>query len=385
MPSKLHTWFHRKKSLLNPQPQTQNPREDPTTPPQLPAHRAITLTPPASSPSPNSNTPIFNLLPPETRRRILIEAFGERTVHIEHSFAHPRVLSHTNPEKTHCGISSVPNRSGGWRTRDTSRPKAWRWFSCVCHRDFEWCVRGPGKGTGVLTEPSEDTCLEGTAACCRWWSGGMPGKCYVGVLGWILACRQAYVEGIGVLYATNTFSIFNVDMMHTLPKLIRAEHREMISSVEMIWRLNPRSRGEGLDALSALLRRVPETFPNLRNLYLYPAGIWNIEPSPDNEIVVEFGTDILELVDGMVRKFGPQLLVCDIVIPFRKFHAHWVDGIGKGYKYEHGGTTRLSGRIWRPLVRVQQDNEGDESLQSGYWLREGPDDVRYPFAHMVPP
>ncbi|KAI1453527.1 hypothetical protein F4805DRAFT_461629 [Annulohypoxylon moriforme] len=370
-----------------------NPSEDPNTPPLLPAHRAfITPSPSQShlSASSHNSSPFFHLLPPEIRRLILLEAFGERTVHLDLVFSHPPFFLSAEEQVrrrhvSHCGIDVGPRK---FHKRDTARPKAWRWFSCVCHRDFEWCVRERARGskeTAVLmAEPHYDTCLVGTAAYCDSWRGETPGKCFVGVMGWLLACRQAYVEGIDVLYSTNSFHISNSDMMYTLPNLLRAQHRAMIKSVELIWRLSPESRESGLSELDALLQKVPEAFPHLKSLYLYPAGIWNLPVSPPDDRMVEFGTDILELIDGMVEKFGSQLQVCDVTIPFRKFHSNWVSGIGKGYKYEHSGPTRLSSRIWRPLAPVQQDNESGGPVESGYWIREGPDDVPYPFAHMAP-
>ncbi|KAI2473137.1 hypothetical protein F4781DRAFT_427548 [Annulohypoxylon bovei var. microspora] len=383
MSNRLRGWFRRKTELLRSRSQNKNPTEDPNVLPQLPVQRAFALTPSPSREhllASSASSPFFRLLPMEVRRLVLIEAFGDRTVHVDFVFDHPVLyLSDEGARRggSHCGIDVG---SDYWRKRDTTKPKAWRWFSCVCHRDFEWCVRGEG----LISEPYDDTCLAGTAGCCRGWPGVMPDKCFVGVMGWLLACRQAYVEGISVIYSTNNFHISNSDMIHTLPNLIRAKHREMITSVEMVLQFKPDSRESGLSDFNALLQGVPDAFPRLRNLYIYPVDIWKFPGLNPDDHGTELVTEILELVDAMVRRLGPQLRVCDIAIPFRKFHSQWVSGIEKGYKYEHSGCTRLSRRIGRPLAPLQQDNEGEQLVESGYWIREGPDDTPYPFAHMVP-
>lgn len=101
--------------------------------PVLPARRPRTLAQP-SSPQPSnavqsnqrtaSQTPsaFFSRLPPELRSHIYTLLFGNRTVHIEHQYGYPAVrgLKH--------------DREGLSADRGRSKPKAWRWWHCVCHR-----------------------------------------------------------------------------------------------------------------------------------------------------------------------------------------------------------------------------------------------------------
>ena len=64
----------------------------------------------------------------------------------------------------------------------------WEWRSSVCHRDSEWRMR-PSHGKRMVSEPWGDTCCEGVARCGD-WAGDVPGKCVVGVMGWLCVCRQ---------------------------------------------------------------------------------------------------------------------------------------------------------------------------------------------------
>lgn len=421
MSSDLSSCLLRKIRSIQSQTQNVTPPEDPKTPPPLPAQRALTITP---SPSQehlsvySSTSPFFRLLPPLIRRRILIEAFGERTLHIDLVYDHPpKYLDHSprgyeaqvrqliqRGQWPHCGVELG---TYSWRNRDTKYPKAWRWFSCVCHRDGEWDVRerakGRENGVRVMTEPHQDICLDGMAQCCQSWRGEMPGKCFVGAMGWLLACRLAcvllfltrfhgefadflsrYNEGIDVLYSTNSFHISNHKMMHALPNQIRDRHRAMITSVEIVWKFLRDPRESILDQFEVLLQRIPQCFPQLRNLYLYPSGLWKTPMVTFDDDTEEFENDVLELIDGMVRKIGPQLLVCDFVMPLSKFNSHWESSMEKGYRYEHGGPTRSSRRIWRPLAPIQQEIGSEEVVGTGYWIREGPDDTLFPFGYAIP-
>lgn len=71
-----------------------------------------------------------------------------------------------------------------WRSRRTTGGGK-TWFGCVCHRlpgddDFGACL-------------VHDNCLEGRADCWA-WDGNIPYKCWLGAMGWLLTCRQAYVQ-----------------------------------------------------------------------------------------------------------------------------------------------------------------------------------------------
>ena len=135
----------------------------------------------------------FQKLPPELRRRILREAFGNRTIHIYLGLNYPILAKKISPQKPGSGLAQ---HGGGtapldeWtderrlENRDTSRPVAWHWWSCVCHR------RDPGGR--LFVQPHQDFCLNGRrGSCCDLWPGKPPTNCQIGVTGWLRACRQA--------------------------------------------------------------------------------------------------------------------------------------------------------------------------------------------------
>jgi len=164
--------------------------------PYLSTPRPRPLTAPRIEPRPKSYG-FFESLPLEVRRQILIEAFGGRTLHMDLSYRHPLARrpngsgSEESSTRQHCGLDSE-------LVTGTSQPQQWQWFSCVCHRrpGYSEHVIEQKYATGELVsetiEPCDDECLEGPEAMCRW--GGNRISCFVGVMGWLLSCRQAWVH-----------------------------------------------------------------------------------------------------------------------------------------------------------------------------------------------
>jgi hypothetical protein len=112
----------------------------------------------------------------------------------------------------------------------------------------------------------------------------------VGAMGWLLSCRQAYAEGIDVLYSTNTFFIEGDALLSNLVcpdpalgtsrHLILPERLGRITSLELRWRLvlfgdtwrpyrgREHNAAEDRALLAADLRHLCDPFPNLRKLVL---------------------------------------------------------------------------------------------------------------------
>ncbi|KXX83064.1 hypothetical protein MMYC01_200467 [Madurella mycetomatis] len=369
------------------------PVEEGATPEPLPC-RADSEWP--KIPPTTGNYGLFDHLPREIRQQILGEAFGGRTLHIDLTFDHPLIRkspSHGNRgsksdenARTHCGFGSE-------LVRDTRQPKRWQWFGCVCHRrlahrDQDWIVEGHR-----MIEPYEDECIPG---------GGCIGKlvscpdevclceseCFVGVMGWLLACRQAYVEGMDVLYGTNTIHMASLPLLLHLPRLLSPQALGTITSVELIWNfLKPKSlvdkTMESVWAMAAqppstsrpaqstlfhdLCRIVPSTLPNLRRLHVALQSY--IAPSGTMRSVDAVERVILGPVDDMFRQIGPG--------PEKEF----------SLAVQRGGWTVLAEhfaeRYNRPLGVVQILDDcyqtqfwkplNDEN--SGYWVRWGWDDI----------
>ena len=130
-------------------------------------------------------------LPAELRERILIEAFGGRTIHVDFRFRPPlQNLGVSGASISHPPLNRLPAipRPRGKRDR-ADAAYAWRWFNCICHR-----TAPPGSVEYYETAPCQDWCLEGDSCCCPFWPGTEPHKCRVGAIGFLLTCKRAYVN-----------------------------------------------------------------------------------------------------------------------------------------------------------------------------------------------
>ncbi|KAH8432102.1 uncharacterized protein LDX57_009748 [Aspergillus melleus] len=103
----------------------------------------------------------------------------------------------TNP-KFHAGIDFVAKMTDDPKT---SEPQEWRWWGSVCHRN------------------PYDSCRSGRGICCT--MSGVPTICRVGAMGWLLACQQAYVETIDLLYS-NIFHVESTVLLRFFPQLVPA-------------------------------------------------------------------------------------------------------------------------------------------------------------------
>jgi hypothetical protein len=153
----FRTWIrHKTTRAKQRQGQQKQPHEPPALP-YLPVPRPRSLI----SPPPDSNSHRLSLqnygrfgaLPYELRRQILVEVFGGARVHMDLSY---------HPEQ-----------------------HQWRWSGGTCHRragysDAEQRERFDAGELAMSIEPCDDDCL-----------GGNDGMRTVGVMPWLVACRQA--------------------------------------------------------------------------------------------------------------------------------------------------------------------------------------------------
>jgi hypothetical protein len=172
----------------------------PYLPPKRP--RPITPPPPCQDSSASelevrqSPAGIFTRLPPELRRAVLVAAFGERKIHVDLRRTQP-ILPWPDPKAAarsqtlHCR-GHTPLSSHVYRNREA--PFIPRWWSCVCHHDpCLWDRRletmWPSPGLSCLSRGYQ--CIRGDAMACKKWETDEENRCCVGVMGWLLSCRQA--------------------------------------------------------------------------------------------------------------------------------------------------------------------------------------------------
>ncbi|KAK7746899.1 cytochrome oxidase assembly protein 1 [Cytospora paraplurivora] len=408
--------------------------------PFLPAVRPRRLTEAASS-SPSRHDAslrhygLFGRLPLELRQPILTDALGGRTLHMHLQFNHPLVRrrlevppsrwkafvlmttrkgraqlqQHREREKKrswkdeprHCGLLSQ-------LVCDEERPKRWEWFGCVCHRGEKFTkeqyrvYRGglayvvpPLYGIRVAIE-TDSCCYSGLWCHCESWTPQRQAtECFVGAMGWLLACRQAYADAIDILYGTNTFHLSSTilnrysNYMHSqvlvqeFPRLILPQRLASIQSLELVWAKGPANTPfvndyiDGED-LCWLCDALPKLFPQLKKLYLSLPfevrrfGFAGRDDEALNDPVIDIERTLLGPVEAMLDRFPHESQIGDGLsigieqsfwnLLLRKHDALRMPGLrAETDLYIHFG------RFWKRLPRQQNGGDGD----AGYWLYSG--------------
>ncbi|KAF4471199.1 hypothetical protein FALBO_1886 [Fusarium albosuccineum] len=373
--------------------------------PRLPTLRPRALTPSMDSASSKGPKALFQetcswfRLPPNIRSGILRLAFGDGRLHMHLGFSHPDAARQLSPDH-HCGIDNVPSsrfRNRRERVIDSSRPKDWQWWSSVCHRLRPDGLPGP-MTNGGLDGPWADHCRDGDARNCPVENGsGTPAECHVGVMGWLLSCRQNYAETVDILYSTNTLSMRGESMLTHLPQLLLPQRLEIMTSLEISWPLKTLYVEDELDKadldedhLEIILKLlVSSKFPALRRLYL------SLEESDQSWFAIHGEEDYIEAIlkhlDPFVQRMA-HLRECAVAIPDQFFDFVYGDA---AFVYVepgvYGHTLKSFRQIWRgtdgkmTVVQLPYANSypapphhlvKDGSDVPGYWILEGSDRIK---------
>ncbi|KAM0326346.1 hypothetical protein ACHAQA_006947 [Verticillium albo-atrum] len=391
---RLHSWSHDRRErrrrgdsnelTLNPIQSPPN-RQDESIPPTLPPSTLRRpLTPgPSFEPTAASNLPraetstFFAALPFELRRQILLYAFGRQTLHIDLAFRRPFAPEpFTAPEKEHphahifCDHMYFHSGQGFRRiTVDKSQPKAWRWFGCVCHaRAADIDAFDPSLADVV--DLSTDGCLTGRTDCDA-WPGTWPGRCFVGVMGWLLSCRQAYVEGVEILYATNIIHISSNLLIQRPDAFLPSQRLAQITSLRLRWYFKEGHENAADDA--ALSNLAQSNFsrsflppastndpvcPSLKYLLISLEGdFMGLYAKRDNEGRVPFdspreGAQAMRLklrpaLDEVIQRFATPKTECVVTIPWSSYETWCLLGGDVGRK-KHTACKAS----WRVVPRV---------------------------------
>ncbi|CAH0038316.1 unnamed protein product [Clonostachys solani] len=191
--------------------------------------------------------PLFTHVPAEIRRQILIHAFGGRTIHLDLDFEH----------------------------RDSNIGEL-RWSSCVCHSSKPGLPHKLRYDDFFKPKDRIRTAEKRNPLDCPSISEGSlsqlcpsPDECRVGASGWLLSCRQAYAEGIAVLYHTNTIHIDSEILLKGIQDILPPGKLNLISSLE----ITMNSYGAYLDSFTGVCRdATPNSpsipFPSLSRLHI---------------------------------------------------------------------------------------------------------------------
>ncbi|GKT96996.1 hypothetical protein CT0861_01762 [Colletotrichum tofieldiae] len=375
--------------------------------PLLPSQRPRPITPTATAAATTADSLVAALgtlarLSPELRRRILIAAFGERTLHLDLRLA-PRgqrvnTSKYRSPAYEHGrgaapltwsrvvvpqdvpGEATTTAKSAGSKTKPETEADwewEWRWYGCVCHRVLP---RGSAierraftaRGKSPYIWPHRDACLQGEAETCRMWPPGTGTcDCAIGALGWLRTCRRAYVEGAEVLYATNTFILESRDMLDALSspdggrRLLLPQRLAMMRSLELRWEvmlfgdpyLPPMSRRSDKERM----RLVPDfagllvPFPNLRSLVIsFSEHLYNDASARPAARLPE--------IDRLLLR--PLALALAPIAPRQEKHV----------------VVELPSNVFRDLrgLGLEEEQRGDEwGHGKGSWLRYAIDESSY--------
>ncbi|KAK7922956.1 hypothetical protein PG985_007027 [Apiospora marii] len=375
--------------------------------PCLPDERPRPLTATPCSPAATSHSSLFQLVPPEIRRAILIEAFGERTLHFDVRLEHPLRKVRANGKN---GMKSATQCDGNKqlfhgnqhmfhrKVRDPRQPREWTWWSSVCHRNFpsRHFHRSP-PGDRNFVDPAEDRCRRPyggqISLYCEYYPGTMPSKCFIGVLPWLLTCRQAYIEGIDILYATNRLHIAHAGILINLTRFLTPERLQMIRDVELVWSLCLSSSGadrewtigaeedqfrDVYDRLT-MLSHIPRVLPNLQLLHLsFKDGGRALGTVIDADglcgpKLYDATETLLRSIDTMVLMQLARLRECRISLPTSLY---WTRVMLE--KHEHDiwslEAPAEALRLWRTIdytvVSTQPTTERCNKIE-GYWITHG--------------
>ncbi|KAF5646032.1 hypothetical protein F52700_1981 [Fusarium sp. NRRL 52700] len=219
-------------------------------------------------------------VPPNIRRDILRLAFGDTRLHIFLNYRHPNVPPDPD-SKYHFRLVTEPESWGNKRfpVTDQSQTEGWQWRGSRCHRYPPSMARDPGPMTHRgLAGPWDDYCCNGgdPDICETWREEDGSSTCNTGVMGWLLSCRQNYMETIEVLFSTNTLILGDVCMVEHLPSLISPQRFELMTSLEITWTLKTHyTASQDYDDIDeSHLKLVfdllsPSKFPALRRLYIW--------------------------------------------------------------------------------------------------------------------
>ncbi|EKJ79608.1 hypothetical protein FPSE_00293 [Fusarium pseudograminearum CS3096] len=345
-------------------------------------------------------------VPPNIRRDIIRLAFGDTRLHLFIDWDYLDVPRQPS-QKLHCDIARGPLDDENMakhrikRLKDETQPEKWQWWGSRCHR-----VHPNDDGTlGPMTRggsqgPWADYCRSGGSAdiCEAWRHQDGPSACHIGVMGWLLSCRQNYFETIDILYSTNTLILEDMCVLNSLPKLLLPQRLALVTSLEITWPLKsckpPDSTQvwEDLDVpnLDLLLDFVSSSqFTALRRLYMYlPLEDYH-ELFPGDH--PDHMRTILNRLDPLVRRMT-HLIECSFALPDDLFKFVLRDA---KVVYENGTRTKTGWgsyrQVWRDVngnmttvkLPYQDSYPGrpysivQDETATGYWILEGSEERVY--------
>lgn len=282
---------------------------------------------------------------------------------------------------------------------DHTRPTRWHYSTSFCHRLLSLHHLPQYTNQSSLSSrisPWDDHCLyqpfdpDLTDTNTHQHT---PQTCLLGILGFMLSCKQAYLETSPVLYQQNLFHISSDLMFRRLPYILPPKKLCSITTVELIWDLysskindlfcskHGRKRelasfDQRLDGLAVMMDQLATRMPGLRNVWLCLQS--NLLPDRRTSLEVE---KVLRVIDkgilGLPHVENARVAFSDIfyhalealppteipdmcvrrgTMPWMRWWRDLSGGVGKELELEPGRRDRTL---------------SCQNLRKGYWIMCG--------------
>ncbi|KAK4200770.1 hypothetical protein QBC40DRAFT_264771 [Triangularia verruculosa] len=297
------------------------------------------------------------------------------------------------------GIIQTTRKSDG---PGRPRPTRWRYSSSICHELVELFDNPHYSDQSSLSSrlrPWYEMCLYNGFAPDI--ANGFPHnhtrqKCLIGIVGFLMSCKQAYLEALPVLYERNLFHLSSDLMLRRLPYILPTQRLESIATVELVWDLYPRklnnvycekhertrqltSFEERLEGLRVMMQQLASRMPGLRNVWLCLQS--NVLPDKiaKEERVDAVGRVLTTIDQGILQL--TKLENARVAFPDSFFGDYGASSstdmpkkcICRGTRGGYMWWRDLSGRemIW------EESDWEQKSLGKGYWIMPGKCDVKF--------
>ncbi|KAL2753012.1 hypothetical protein ACRALDRAFT_1078024 [Sodiomyces alcalophilus JCM 7366] len=348
--------------------------------------------------------PLFDLLTFDLRWHIYQLAFPARVVHLY--LLYGRMLqSEAHWRKGHRPLASwIPHSPGAVSAVDplsSGNPDAgagqsprWHWWSCACGLDEEAGLGGAPKHGMEMALP--DPCPMDFSP--RPSEEGLREKTFLGVMGWLTSCRQAYEETINLLYISTTFKLEQRLQALYFPYALPQPQRSWVTSLYV--RINdydesmidPRfgdapaptpmsqppgelRRLSGREKYQRILATVAASFPGLRRLHVTfegsaRPGFDPDDPHPTKRIVTttvgdleedELESVLLGPLDSFPAVVQRQVIFFPSIYDVLLQAAREKQPVDEETFESPGGLRSGWTRFWRRLDREQCE-------RGGYWI-----------------
>ncbi|CAH0047712.1 unnamed protein product [Clonostachys solani] len=261
-----------------------------------------------------------------------------------------------------------------------------------------------------MREPQLDKCLQAAGFCAK-YPGTWPDKCFIGATGWLLTCRQAYWEGMDVLYRTNTIHISSSVLIQDINNFLTLNVLSMITSLELVWKLEEFTVEEAFSGHAATVPSYRSsieypsvTFPALRHLRIAFKRLIRSNKLFGIELGLGYNfQQRQEETERIYEYFLPKLdcLLSRIAPPTAEIIISWADW--RLYSYFDLKLLEVQGKektrmhepniggmaCWRELPclmsnsipgTVDHEYHSQQVARNGYWLHVAEPDLEHPLA-----